>query len=806
MHKPTSAHVGASRRTWVLTALGLAAILALAAGLRFYRLDGQSLWNDEGTSVALAGRSLGLITQGAAADIHPPLYHYLLHYWLALFGSSEVAARSLSAIFGVALVGLTFAMGRRLFGSLAGWAVAILSAVSAYQVYYAQEARMYMLLALLGTASSYLFYLGWLAPDTRQRGWAMAGWVLVTTMAAYTHYLAAGAVLAQNAAWLAGLALSARRVGERKPKALRLALSWLGAQALVGLFYLPWLRLTWDQLHRWPAVSQPFSLWTLLSRALPVFALGPTAEAEGLGGLVVVILGLAALGLLWPSRADEEHTDARVLALLHWAMPVALLYYLSRSRPVYDPKFLLLATPGLLLLVARGVARLAPRLAPAPWPWLHWLRAALACVGLLAAVGASLPGLHNNYYDPDYARDDYRGIAEYVSAMGQPGDVLLVNAPSQVETVSYYYQGPLPTVPIPLQRPPDRAETVRQLEQVTREARRVFCIFWATDESDPERIVEGWLDEHAYKALHAWYGHVRLVVYAMPSQDMGTDIQHPLAVNLGGQVRLNGYTLASSEVEAGGILQLNLFWEATNVIQRRYKVFTHVIDSAGHLVGQRDAEPGGGMSFTNTWREGEQVIDRYGLPILPGTPPGEYTIEIGMYNPEDGLRLPIVEDGRAVGDNIILQNVRVVRPAAPPPLAVLDMQQQRLITGDDLQLLGYSFGPLGSAYEGADSFRPGQPVELVLFWQAVRPPQGDVQVTLRIVDRAGQVRLEQLSVPAGGRYPLREWHAGEIVRDSVHLRLPADLAPGRYRVLVGWESSSPDEAVEPRELRAFVVE
>lgn len=789
-----------SRRTRLLTGLGLVVVLGLAAGLRFYRLGAQSLWNDEGTSVALAGRSLALITQGAAADIHPPLYHYVLHYWLALWGTSEVAARSLSAALSVVLVGLTFFMGRRMFGALAGWVAALASAVCAYQVYYAQEARMYMLLTVLGAASSYLFYLGWLAPNVRWRGWARGGWVLATALAAYTHYLAAAIVLAQNLAWLGGLALSSRRVGERKQSLLRPALAWVGAQALVAILYSPWLWLTWAQLHRWPAVSQPFGLAELLRRALPLFALGPTAEAGTARGLVLAVLGVAALGFLWPSRPGEE-PSARLLALLHWLMPVALLYYLSRSRPVYHPKFLVHATPGLMLLIGRGMARLAP----SGQPRLAWLRGALAAGVAVVVLAANLPGLRNNYFDPKYARDDYRGIAQYISALGQPGDVVLINAPSQIETVAYYYHGPLPMVPIPLKRPPDRAETIAQLEELARSARRIFGIFWASEEADPARIVEGYLDEHGYKALDAWYGHVRLVIYATPSGEMGTQVQHPLAVNLGGQVRLNGYSLHSPEVEAGDILQLNLFWEATNVIQRRYKVFTHVIDQAGHLVGQRDAEPGGGRNLTNTWREGQQVIDRYGLPIQPGTPPGEYLIEVGMYSLEDGLRLPIVEGGKVIDDRVILQKVRVVRPKVPPPPAALDMQRALSIKGANLQVLGYSFGPLGSAFAGAAAYRPGQAVELVLFWKALATP-ADVQATLRIVDSTGQVRWEVRRQPVDGRYPMREWQAGEVVRDSVHLRLPGDLRPGQYRFLIGWEGASPEESARLTELLRFTVQ
>ncbi|MEM4723700.1 MAG: glycosyltransferase family 39 protein [Candidatus Hadarchaeum sp.] len=88
----------------------LISILLLALSLRLFRIEAQSLWNDEGTSVALAARDLGAITRGAANDIHPPLYYYVLHLWIKLFGNSELSVRSLSALLGTALVLLTFVL------------------------------------------------------------------------------------------------------------------------------------------------------------------------------------------------------------------------------------------------------------------------------------------------------------------------------------------------------------------------------------------------------------------------------------------------------------------------------------------------------------------------------------------------------------------------------------------------------------------------------------------------------------------------------------------------------------------------
>ncbi len=780
-----------------LIRVALAAILVLGAGLRFYLLAGQSLWNDEGTSVALVQRSLGEITRAAAADIHPPLYYYLLHYWVRLFGISEAGARSLSALLGVALLALAYLWGRRLFGARTGLLAALLLAVSSYQIYYAQEARMYMLLTVLGAASSLFFYLTWLEPREGRRPWIMAGWVLATAGAIYSQYTGVAILAAQNLAWALHFLLALGRTSAQgnaraKPSAgvrswpWRELATWVGAQAVVAILYLPWLRLVWNQLHSWPGTSQPFGLMDLLRQALPLFVVGPFVTARSLWPLAALGLALAALGLLWPERGDERAPWGRLLALLHWLMPLALIYYLSRTRPVYHPKFLLLATPGFALLAARGVAALGGdgfQIRPYGWRILRW---GLSGCAILALLAASVPGLEHYYYDPHYARDDYRGIAQYIATQGRPGDVVLIDAPSQVETFAYYYHGPLTVDPLPRQRPPDREQTLQELKMVTGQAGRVFAVFWATDESDPDRLVEGWLDSNAYKALDAWYGNVRLAVYAMPSRSLDESIQHPLNVTFGNQIQLAGYSLAPAEVAAGDILQLNLFWRAVGPIGKRYKVFTHVIDADGRLVGQRDAEPGGGVRLTNTWQVGEQISDHYGLPIQAGTAPGDYLVEVGLYGVDDGQRLPITAGEGMGGDRVILQKVRVVRPQTPPPLAALDLQYRHTITLDaDLQVLGCSFGRLGAERTDSPVLHAGDVAELVLFWQALHPLQAEDQAVVQIVDSAGRVRLQVSAPPTAGRYPLSLWQAQEIVRDPWHLALPKDLAPGRYRLRIG---------------------
>ncbi len=129
----------------------IAFILLLASLLRFYNLSGQSLWSDEGNSVALARRTFVEIAQHTAFDIHPPFYYFLLKSWTTLWGDTEIGLRSLSLVLGILLVYLIWYLGTHLFNHRVGLIAAFIAALSPFQIYYAQETRMYILLTLLAT-------------------------------------------------------------------------------------------------------------------------------------------------------------------------------------------------------------------------------------------------------------------------------------------------------------------------------------------------------------------------------------------------------------------------------------------------------------------------------------------------------------------------------------------------------------------------------------------------------------------------------------------------------------------------------
>jgi mannosyltransferase len=137
------------KRASLLSAVFVLIITALAIVLRLYRLGAQSLWYDEAFSVYLARMNLGDITARTAADIQPPLYYYLLHFWMELAGDGEFAVRFLSLFFGVLTVPLMFVIARRLFNPAAAIFSALLALFSPLYLWYSQETRMYSLITFL---------------------------------------------------------------------------------------------------------------------------------------------------------------------------------------------------------------------------------------------------------------------------------------------------------------------------------------------------------------------------------------------------------------------------------------------------------------------------------------------------------------------------------------------------------------------------------------------------------------------------------------------------------------------------------
>jgi 4-amino-4-deoxy-L-arabinose transferase-like glycosyltransferase len=141
---------------WVVI---VAAVIGGVA-IRFVQLGTMSLWFDEGYTAWVVSQPVGEIVRIIKVDTAPPLYYILLRGWTSLFGFSEAAMRSMSALMsGIGLV-VFVAIARRMFKS--PWAVAAavtLFSFSFMQISYAHEARFYAMMTMLEAIDLYLVLL-----------------------------------------------------------------------------------------------------------------------------------------------------------------------------------------------------------------------------------------------------------------------------------------------------------------------------------------------------------------------------------------------------------------------------------------------------------------------------------------------------------------------------------------------------------------------------------------------------------------------------------------------------------------------
>lgn len=656
------------RRFWLV--LTLVAILWLATALRFHRLDAQSFWNDEGNSARLSERSVALIVEGTASDIHPPLYYLMLHGWRSLLGESEFALRALSAFAGVIVVAGVYGIARRLLRPGAGALLApLLASLHPALVYYSQEARMYELLALWAVLAT-LIFVRWLRAQ-RLSLWLALAYVLVTAAGLYTHYFYPTVLAAHGFVLGLWLLLGWRRLSSASSEGAishvgRPLLRWGVMVFAALLLYLPWLPIFVRQAGGRSSDKLPPTVfleragrWLLFGGTVEdgTFWRGATVAVAAL--LLLLLLALPARERAHNSQGGERGLLARLLPVSMVLIPLISMLLAGTTREPYF-KFMMVAAPFLALLAAHLVAM--------AWPvgqrlgaqhlrfgrfWMP-LAAVLLSGMLLVGTGRSLSNL---YYNSAFARDDYRGIARRIEATGHPNDGIILNAPNQWEVFTYYHQEGAPVYPIPRGHA-NSDEIAAELAEITARHDRLYALFWGDAEQDPQRHVERWLDAHAFKAQEEWVGDVRFVTYAVPPEPAQA-MEVAAGVTFGEEISLLGYTLRGNPLAPGDIIQVTLYWQAMQTPPERYKVFLHLLDQQGNLVAQRDAEPGGNVAITTTWAPAETVVDNHGVLLPLDLTPGSYELYVGLYPLFDPQQRLIFDEGGDGKDSYHLGTITV---------------------------------------------------------------------------------------------------------------------------------------------------
>ncbi len=151
-------------------------------------------------------------------------------------------------------------------------------------------------------------------------------------------------------------------------------------------------------------------------------------------------------------------------------------------------------------------------------------------------------------------------------------------------------------------------------------------------------------------------------VKALPRRYHPPLLIHRSEVRFDDLFRLRGYRLERQSLRAGESVTLVEYWQALREPPKIYAVFNHLLGEGGELIWQADSWPRAGLYTTDHWVAGEVVAEEYTITIPEGTPPGLYTLFIGMYDPVSGARLRAVdgEGKHYLDDTVPLLTVEVL--------------------------------------------------------------------------------------------------------------------------------------------------
>jgi len=398
---PEAAPVPVALRHPVLVRLLVAgAVAAVVAGVVLRFVARSDLWLDEALTLDIARLPLGQIHAALRRDGAPPLYYYLLHWWVGAFGTSDTAVRALSGVLSCLTLPLVWVAARRLGGRTVGVAALLIVATSPFAVRYATENRMYALVCLLGAA-------GVVALQQVLRGRTAANLLalaVVTGLLLYTHYWALYLV-GVVALWLAWQ-------GWRGPAPRRAGARWaLGAVALGCVSFAPWVpTFVFQSRHTGTPWAKPADFAAMVN-AVTSFAGGATNQGRA---LALVYFALAGLGLFGAARG-AVHIDldlrtrpvgrAPALVLVGTLAVAVVGGYASHSA--FQARYASVVFVPLVLLVALGLVTFAePR-----------VRLAVLAATMVFGLAGALPNVWTS-------RTQAGEVATTLARLGRPGDVV----------------------------------------------------------------------------------------------------------------------------------------------------------------------------------------------------------------------------------------------------------------------------------------------------------------------------------------------------------------------------------------------
>ncbi len=332
-------------------------IVLLGLVLRLLFLDKPAgFWHNEMVmyNQTIAGNINDIIEASVQADVHFPLYQILLAGWIKLFGNGDIVIRLFSVLAGVLSVIAAYFAGKELKDSKTGNIFAFLTAINATLIFYSQEVKFYIFLALFVTLS--LYFLA--AIIKRNKVWAYIGYVISNLLIIYTFTIGILYVIAQGIVFLAYLIIKRRNVLK----------NFLIANAALVLLILPFVIFILTHMNKYEGAA-----WIFTSNIFTVFVLiqnfftpcliavynNPKVYIPTLGLMQLFFIYIPVLIAFW-GMYKAVKTDKINYVIL--GIPVLFLLFETilcmNSGLRMLTRYTILAVPPFLLLVSLGLSEI----------------------------------------------------------------------------------------------------------------------------------------------------------------------------------------------------------------------------------------------------------------------------------------------------------------------------------------------------------------------------------------------------------------------------------------------------------------
>ncbi len=332
--------------------LFIVAGLIIFAAITLWTITKSSVWFDEAFGAYLSHFSFWDIAKFTAADVHPPLYYWLLKLWGMLFGNTELALRSMSLFFGGISIIFGYLLVNRLFSKQAARISLIFMVLSPMLVRYSQEMRMYTLVTAIALSATYV--LTYAVNSKKKLPWVI--YAILVGVGMWVHYFIA-IVWISHWIWRAD---NVRRT-VKKSKFIKTFFSkeWIMAHVIAVAIFIPWMPFFVTQM----STVQAFGFWippvtpdTMVNFMTNVVYYQDISNVTGwlATGFLVLVALLAILSFrVYKSLNESQRQSYRLIAIMAF-VPMIILFIASMPplRPSFIDRYLITSTVAIAMFIA----------------------------------------------------------------------------------------------------------------------------------------------------------------------------------------------------------------------------------------------------------------------------------------------------------------------------------------------------------------------------------------------------------------------------------------------------------------------